>query len=99
MSACRISFCCTAIGVPTASSHDLLGIPVKVNAIPEGSRTAFRSQDEQQSERSDAGDMIVQEVFVIVKGDPSEAKRREDFAGIWGAGERGSAPLAPASSM
>src|SRR5208283_4696306 len=22
MSACRISFCCTAIGVPTASSHD-----------------------------------------------------------------------------
>ena len=32
----------------------------------EGSRTAFRSEGEQQSERSDAGVMIVQEVFGFV---------------------------------
>ena len=38
-----------------------MGIPVKVNMIPEGSRTAFRSEDEQQSERSDAGVLIVKE--------------------------------------
>jgi hypothetical protein len=37
-----------------------LGIPVKANAIPEGSRTAFRSEGEQQSERSDAGMVIVE---------------------------------------
>jgi hypothetical protein len=30
------------------------------------SRTAFRNEREQQSERSDAGVMIVQEVFGIV---------------------------------
>jgi hypothetical protein len=36
-----------------------MGIPVKVNMIPEGSRTAFRREDEQQSERSDAGVVIV----------------------------------------
>jgi hypothetical protein len=33
---------------------------VKVNTVPEGSRTAFRSEGEQQSERSDAGVMIVE---------------------------------------
>jgi hypothetical protein len=38
----------------------LLGIPVKVNAVPEGFRTAFRSEGEQQSERSDAGMVIVE---------------------------------------
>jgi hypothetical protein len=43
-----------------------LGIPEKVNTIPEGRRTGFRSEGEQQSERSDAGEMIVQEVFGIV---------------------------------
>jgi hypothetical protein len=37
-----------------------LGIPVKANAVPEGSRTAFRSEGEQQSERSDAGMVIVE---------------------------------------
>jgi hypothetical protein len=44
-----------------------MGIPVKVNVVREGSRTAFRREDEQQSERSDAGRMIVQEVFGFVK--------------------------------
>ena len=44
-----------------------LRIPAKVNAIPVGSRTAFRSEGEQPSERSDAGTTIVQKVFGFVK--------------------------------
>jgi hypothetical protein len=43
-----------------------VGIPVKLNRIPEGSRTAFRSEGEQQSERSDASVMIVPDVFGFV---------------------------------
>jgi hypothetical protein len=42
-------------------------IPAKVNAIPVGSRTAFRSEGEHPSERSDAGPTIVQKVFGFVK--------------------------------
>ena len=37
-----------------------MGIPVQANMIPEGRRTAFRSEGEQQSERSDAGTVIVE---------------------------------------
>ena len=37
------------------------------NAIPAGSRTAFRSEGERRSERSDAGTTIVQKVFGFVK--------------------------------
>src|SRR5436190_19342702 len=35
--------------------------------IPGGTRTAFRAEGEQFSERSDAGSSIVQEVFAFVK--------------------------------
>ena len=35
--------------------------------IPKGTRTAFRAEGEQFSERSDAGISIVQEVFGFVK--------------------------------
>ena len=35
--------------------------------IPKGTRTAFRAEGEQYSERSDAGTSIVQEVFGFVK--------------------------------
>jgi hypothetical protein len=35
--------------------------------IPKGTRTAFRAEGEQYSERSDAGISIVREVFVFVK--------------------------------
>jgi len=48
------------------ADHATLGIPVKLNRIPEGSRTALRSEREQQSERSDAGVMIVPDVFGFV---------------------------------
>ena len=44
--------------------------------IPEGTRTAFRAEGEQSSERSDAGTSIVQEVFGFVKEDLSGALRR-----------------------
>ena len=47
-------------------------IPAKANSIPEGSRTGFRAEGEHQSERSDAGFLIVQEVFGLVKGPKAE---------------------------
>src|SRR5438132_254521 len=45
--------------------------------IPRGTRTAFRAEGEQRSERSDAGTSIVQEVFGFVKKNPSGAQRRK----------------------
>jgi len=45
----------------------IVPIPAKVNAVPVGSRTAFRWEGEHPSERSDAGPMIVQKVFGFVK--------------------------------
>jgi hypothetical protein len=41
--------------------------------IPEGTRTAFRAEGEQFSDRSDAGTSIVQEVFGFVKNKLSGA--------------------------
>ena len=43
--------------------------------IPKGTRTAFRAEGEQRSERSDAGTSIVQEVFGFVKKNLSGAIR------------------------
>jgi len=37
-----------------------LAIPTKANTIPEARRTGFRCEAEQQSERSDAGVLIVE---------------------------------------
>jgi hypothetical protein len=79
----------------------MVRIPVKVNAIPVGSRTAFRHEGEHPSERSDAGLTIVQKVFDFVKwegrikaGRKSGAKRRKKAT----SGERG-AVLFPASVL
>jgi len=47
-------------------------IPAKLNAIPVGSRTAFRPEGEHPSERSDAGTTIVQKVFGFVKWERSK---------------------------
>jgi hypothetical protein len=69
--------------VPSRSPSSLsVRIPAKANSIPEGSRTGFRAGPEQQSERSDAGFLIVQEVFGLVKetGGP-EGVRSEAEAG------------------
>jgi hypothetical protein len=44
--------------------------------IPKGTRTAFRAEGEQYSERSDAGISIVEEVFGFVKKNLSGAQRR-----------------------
>jgi hypothetical protein len=57
---------------------------------------AFRSEGEQQSERSDADTVIVEQVFGIVK-EIVRSEAEAGSAGIWGAGERGSSPFAPAS--
>src|SRR5882757_7215855 len=66
--------------------------------IPKGTRTAFRAEGEQFSERSDAGISIVQEVFVFVKENLSGAQRRKSAA----SGERGTGkgrqPLSPPST-
>jgi hypothetical protein len=68
-------------------------IPVKSISIP--------ADSDQESERSDAGVVIVEEVIGIVKQEAklSGAKRRLGLAGIGGAGQRGSRPFAPVPSM
>jgi hypothetical protein len=48
-------------------NEDPVRIPMKVNADSEGNANAFRAEGEQLSERSDAGSLIVEEVFAIVK--------------------------------
>jgi hypothetical protein len=67
-----------------------LGIPVKVNAVPEGFRTAFQSEGEQQSERSEAGMVIVGVSVRNRQARSSEAKRRSFQAGI---GVRAASPF------
>ena len=76
-------------------------IPAKANSIPEGSRTGFRAGPEQQSERSDAGFLIVQEVFGLVKetgrsgGGPERSGGRRLGArkGVRGKGQQSRSPL------
>ena len=50
------------------AARSRLRIPAKANTIPEGSRTGFRASPEHQSERSDAGLLIVREVFGLGQG-------------------------------
>jgi hypothetical protein len=73
------------------ASHEervAVGIPVKVNIVSGGSRTAFRSEGEQQSERSDAGMVILESVFGIVKRNCPERSGGR-FGGDWGCREKG----------
>ena len=63
--------------------------------IPKGTQTAFRAEGEQSSERSDAGNSIVEQVFVFVKRNLSGAQRRKSAgSGERGAG-KGAQPLSP----
>ena len=66
--------------------------------IPKGTRTAFRAEGEQFSERSDAGSSIVQEVFGFVKENLSGAQRRQAAAGGERGAGKGAAALVPASA-
>jgi len=47
--------------------------------IPKGTRTAFRAEGEQLSERSDAGISIVEQVFGLVKEKDIRSAAEEDF--------------------
>jgi hypothetical protein len=79
-----------------------LRIPAKSNSIPEGSRTAFRGEAEQHSGMtpntirsvSDAGFLIVREVFGLAKENRSGAQRRQ-AATSWkrGAGKGTAVPF------
>ena len=79
----------------------ILRIPAKANSIPEGSRTGFRAGPEQQSERSDAGFLIVQEVFGLVKEtdvpgggrERSGGRRFGARKGVRGKGQQSRSPL------
>jgi hypothetical protein len=73
-----------------------VGIPVKANTDSGGKPNGIPEETEQQSERSDAGDMIVKEVFGIVNRLLVRAKRRSRVAQGFGvAGERGGSPFIP----
>ena len=54
-----------------------MGIPVKVNADSSGKPSSVPAEGEQPSERSDAGVMIVPEVFGFVKPPGSKVFRSE----------------------
>ena len=71
-----------------------LRIPAKSSTIPEGSRTAFRDDSEHHAERSDAGFLIVWEVFGLANENRSGAKRRQ-AATSWerGAGKGTAVPF------
>ena len=69
-----------------------MGFRRRRTLIPEGTRTAFRAEGEQVSERSDAGTSIVQEVFGFVKKNLSGAQRRNNAKQRKGCGERGGSP-------
>ena len=90
-----VEYLCTA---PCLALVGSCGFRRRRTLIPEGTRTAFRAEGEQFSERSDAGSSIVQEVFVFVKKNLSGAQRRKAAAsGERGAG-KGAAALVPAST-
>jgi hypothetical protein len=55
--------------------ESICGFRRRRTLIPKGTRTAFRAEGEQFSERSDAGILIVQEVFGFVKKNLSGAVR------------------------
>ena len=55
----------------------------------------FRAEREQQSERSDAGEMIVPEVFGFVNGKYTESIRSEAKAFLRGFGVQGKGAASP----
>ena len=85
-----------------ASFESQLRIPAEANSIPEGSRTPFRDDAEQHSGMkantirsvSDAGFLIVWEVFGLAIEEPSGAERRQ-AAASWkrGAGKGTAVPF------
>jgi hypothetical protein len=72
-----------------------LRIPTKSNAVPEGSRTAFRGGAEQPSERSDASSSIVGEVFGFVKKNHPERSGGGALLARKGVRGKGRQALAP----
>ena len=63
--------------------------------IPKGTRTAFRAEGEQSSERSDAGTSIVKQVFGFVKKNLSGAQRRQAGTGEEEGAGKGAQSLSP----
>ena len=66
--------------------------------IPEGSRSPFRKETDQASERSDAGSSMLPKLIGIVKQNLSGAKRRENTASRERGAGKGAAALVPASA-
>jgi len=80
---------------------DSCGFRRRRTLIPEGTRTAFRTEGEQSSERSDASISIVQEVFGFVKRNCPKYPKRSEGSGHtrgWGCGARGGS-LLPRSAL
>ncbi len=74
-------------------TENVCGFRRRRTLIPEGTRTAFRAEGEQFSERSDAGISIVQEVFGFVKENLSGAQRRKRAAAEKGVRGKGRQPF------
>jgi hypothetical protein len=75
---------------------ELVGIPAKLNAYPEGNRTAFRDDPEHHRSVATLALRLCGKVFGFVKRNLSGAKRRKSaVSGERGAG-KGAAALVPA---
>jgi len=66
--------------------------------IPEGSRSPFRKETDQASERSDADTSMLPKLIGIVKRNLSGAKRRKDASSRERGAGKGAAALVPASA-
>jgi len=75
-----------------------LRIPLKAIRIPEPSRSLFRKETDQASERSDAGTSMLPRLIGIVKQNLSGAKRRRNATSRERGAGKGAAALCPASA-
>jgi len=76
-----------------------VGIPAKLNACSGGKPNGIPGRSRTPSERSDAGNSVVQEVFGFVNRTLSGAQRRKDAASGEKSAGKGAAALVPASAL
>src|SRR5262249_59939045 len=76
----------------------LMGIPVKLNASSEGSRTAFQDDPEHHRSVATLASRLCGKAFGFVKRNLSGAQRRKDAANGERARGKGRQPLSPPST-
>jgi hypothetical protein len=70
-----------------------MGIPAKLNSIPEGSRTPLRAEGEHHRSEATLAFLIFRELFDFVNRNLSERSGGDSRTRGWGCGARGGIPL------